>query len=80
MAHFAEMVAHFYRNNQLPIHHSQAEVIINDNESIFEYFLKPTIEFKMQFLSYGKSIEVLEPIRLRDEFADTIKVLNQKYN
>ncbi|MEI7502044.1 MAG: WYL domain-containing protein [Paludibacter sp.] len=65
---------------ELPIHHSQKESIINDNESVFEYYLKPTIEFKMQFLSYGKSIEVLEPKALREEFAETIKELNQKYN
>ncbi len=49
----------------LPLHHSQNLVLKNDEEIKFSYFLRPTYDFKMELLSYGDQVEVLEPKRLK---------------
>ena len=52
--------------NSLPLHHSQKEVLRNDEEWRYEYFLRPTHDFIMEVLSYGANVKVLEPKSFRD--------------
>ncbi len=64
----------------LPLHESQNETKIQEDYSLFEFRLKPTIEFKMEMLSYGTNVEIISPESLRVEFADKFGVLNNIYN
>jgi hypothetical protein len=63
----------------LPLHHSQEEKVIDDDNSIFIYFLKPTFDFKQELLKYGSSVEVLKPTWLRNEFQNIAKELDKMY-
>jgi proteasome accessory factor B len=51
----------------LPLHHSQSIVNIETDFVIFELLLHITYDFIQEILSYGKEVEVLEPIILRDK-------------
>lgn len=64
----------------LPLHGSQEEVEVHDGYSIFSYHLAPDYDFKQDVLSFGDSIEVLEPETLRSEIADVIKNSNTRYS
>ena len=50
----------------LPLHHTQVEVVRNEEYSIFECRLCPTFDFQQKILSMGAAIEVLAPMALRD--------------
>ena len=50
----------------LPLHHSQVEVVRNDEYSIFEYRLCPSFDFQQKLLSMGDSAGVLAPVLLKD--------------
>jgi predicted DNA-binding transcriptional regulator YafY len=64
----------------LPLHHSQ-EIIEETNEyTIFQYYLTPDYDFKQDVLSFGVSVEVLEPELLRNEIGEVISELNRRYN
>lgn len=68
--------------DSLPFHESQRIVERNDEKgyAVFEYYVRPTIEFTMKVLSYGASIEVLEPVEYRKEIADIAKRMSSIYN
>ena len=57
----------------LPLHHSQKEVVTTDAYSDFSLTLSPTADFFSPLLSRGAAIKVLEPQWLADE----IKQLHQ---
>ena len=57
----------------LPLHHSQQESEINENDSIFSYYLSPTFDFMQELLSLGNKIEVISPDWLRKEVYDVMK-------
>lgn len=59
--------------DSLPLHESQRMVERNDekNFAIFEYRVRPTMDFIMKILAYGDSVEVIEPWELRKNVADT---------
>lgn len=63
----------------LPLHHSQ-QILVDTREEL-RILLKVVlnIDLKMQILSYGSSVEVLEPLALREEIADEIKKSLKKY-
>jgi predicted DNA-binding transcriptional regulator YafY len=63
----------------LPLHHSQ--LILFDNEQEFRLELKVVlnIDLRMQLLSYGSQVEVLEPHRLRQEIAEELQQAVKKY-
>ena len=50
-----------------------------ENDSIFNYFLSPTFDFKQELLLHGDEIEVLAPDRFRKEMRDTIRNMNTFY-
>jgi predicted DNA-binding transcriptional regulator YafY len=64
----------------LPLHSSQEEVETHKGYSVFAYNLAPDYDFKQDVLSFGDSVEVLEPIALRSNMAEIVKRLNTKYN
>lgn len=64
----------------LPLHHSQQELDIHDEFSIFEYFVVPNFYFKQSLISYMDSVEVLEPKGFREEFKKMIDNIHLKYN
>ena len=49
----------------LPLHHSQREVTHTSDYTDFEFDIRPTYDFINKLLSYGDSLEVLEPADLR---------------
>ena len=64
----------------LPLHSSQEEVETHRDHSIFTYNLAPDYDFKQDILSFGDSIEVLEPNQLRTDIATIVSSLFNKYN
>ena len=64
----------------LPLHHSQREESQDGRSSIFTYLLCPEHDFLMELLSLGDTIEVLEPVALRDEIAAIAQNMNKTYN
>lgn len=62
----------------LPLHHSQKELETRKENSLFSYFLRPTIDFKQELLSMGAAIEIVEPSWLRKEFAETARLMIKK--
>lgn len=65
----------------LPLHESQKLIERNDaeNYAIFEYQIRPTIDFTMRILSYGSAVEVLEPQWYRDEIVWRVKDMLKTY-
>jgi predicted DNA-binding transcriptional regulator YafY len=63
----------------LQIHKTQDEIERNEEYSIFEYFLRPTFDFQQEILWNGEDMEVLEPLWLREEIAEKIKRMWNKY-
>ena len=63
----------------LPLHHSQKELVRSGDYSIFELHLCPEFDFQQEILSKTPEIEVLSPEWLREEIADKVKVLWEKY-
>ena len=67
----------FFRS--LPLHHSQKETETHQDYSVFEYFLQPAFDFQQTILSYGESVEVIEPEWLRTQIAEKIKKMAEIY-
>ena len=63
----------------LPLHSSQEEIETHRGYSIFSYYLAPDYDFKQDILSFGDTIEVLEPLSLRESIALIVSNLNDKY-
>jgi predicted DNA-binding transcriptional regulator YafY len=63
----------------MPIHQSQEVVSEDENECLIMLRLKPTHDFMMEILSFGKEVEVLEPICFREEIRNRIAETLEKY-
>jgi len=63
----------------LPLHYSQQETVITENESIFSYYLSPTFDFRQELLSHGDEIEVLSPDWFRKELEEVVRNMNNLY-
>ncbi|RIY37294.1 WYL domain-containing protein [Capnocytophaga canis] len=63
----------------LPLHHSQKEVKTEDNHTIFEYFLRPTYDFRQEILSHGAEIEVISPNWFREEIQQIVAEMYSSY-
>ncbi len=57
----------------LPLHHSQKLLMENEDELRFKYFIRPTYDFKMELLSYGDQVRVVEPKSLRIQIQEQLK-------
>ncbi|MBZ9631605.1 WYL domain-containing protein [Salegentibacter sp. LM13S] len=51
----------------LPLHHSQKLILNNEKEIRFSYFIRPTYDFRMEILSYGDQVKVVEPKALQTQ-------------
>lgn len=62
----------------LPLHHSQREVMNSDTSVLFSYRMRLSHDLVQEILSYGNDIEVIEPRELRimiiDELQQSLKV------
>ena len=63
-----------------PLHPSQHEVGATERFSEFEYVVAPTQEFYSKLLSYGSSVEVLEPKEARLEMYNRIMNMSFIYS
>ena len=72
-ARFSEPAAPFVRS--LPLHHSQKEV----EPCVFEWFVAPTLDFIQQLRTHGSEIEILEPLSLRQQFAEEARKMLDYY-
>ena len=64
----------------LPLHESQHEIGGEGNATLFEYALKPTLDFYLSVLAHGDQIEVLEPEEVREEMRRQIQQLLSLYS
>ncbi|GAB2765803.1 helix-turn-helix transcriptional regulator [Salinimicrobium soli] len=64
----------------LPLHHSQQLVLKNVKEIRFSYFIRPTYDFRMELLSYGNQVKVLEPESLKKTIKTQLKQALKNYN
>lgn len=65
--------------NSLPLHHSQKEVLKDDKEWRFEYFLRPTHDFTMEVLRYGADVKVLEPKSFKNTVLKQLQAATKRY-
>lgn len=63
----------------LPLHSSQEEVETHRDHSVFAYNLAPDYDFKQDILSFGDTVEVLEPIGLRQSIAEIVQKMTNHY-
>jgi len=64
----------------LRLHESQDEIERNEEYSIFAYQLRPSYDFIQELLWHAADMEVLEPQSLREDIANIIEHLHNKYN
>ena len=63
----------------LPWHASQKETLTTDEYSEFEFFLRPTFDFRQEILSQGDEVEVLEPASFRQEVMEVLRKTMRRY-
>ena len=63
----------------LPIHHSQKELASTSEYTDFEFYLRPTFDFRQELLSQGNEVEVLEPTSLRLEMQEALVKSLERY-
>jgi predicted DNA-binding transcriptional regulator YafY len=63
----------------LALHHSQKELINNENEYRIELFLQPTYDFVMELLSIGAEVKILEPESLKNELIEKLEATLNRY-
>ena len=63
----------------LSLHHSQQEVETTADYSIFELNIRPTYDFVQEIMRNGDCLEVLEPLWLREEIAEMVRCMYDKY-
>ncbi len=68
----------------LPLHASQTESEITEESSVFEYQLRPTVDFQQELLTHAVNaegaLEVLEPLWLRERMKNIGKDLQDNHN
>jgi len=65
--------------NSLPLHDSQKMILENKDEIRFSYFIKPTYDFRMELLSYGDQVRVVEPKSLQKEIREQLQSALNSY-
>lgn len=63
----------------LPLHHSQREIGRTDEYVDFAFDIRPTPDFIGELMSYGESLEVLEPADLRLKICEILKDSLNRY-
>ncbi|MFD2518349.1 helix-turn-helix transcriptional regulator [Salinimicrobium flavum] len=63
----------------LPLHHSQKLVKETTKETVFSYNLIPTYDLRMEILSYGDQVKVIEPESFREEVKKQLEAALKLY-
>lgn len=63
----------------LPLHWSQEEIETMPEYSVFQYYLAPEYDFEQELLSRAATVEVLEPMWLREEMKSLTDMMNNLY-
>ena len=63
----------------LPLHHSQKELRSTPEYADFEFYLRPTFDFRQELFSQGDEVEVLEPATFREEMMETTRRILKRY-
>lgn len=63
----------------LSMHHSQQVLLDNEQELRITLLVVLNIDLKMQLLSFGSQVEVLEPLKLRQEITKELQNTLKKY-
>jgi len=63
----------------LPLHHSQKEVKTTSDYADFEFYLRPTFDFRQELLSQCSEVEVLKPAKLREDMKEMIEKMLERY-
>ena len=63
----------------LPLHHSQKELSSTSEYADFEFYLRPTFDFRQELFSQVHEVEVLEPISLRQEMKKELEKNLNRY-
>jgi len=63
----------------LPLHHSQNLIQENNKEIRFSYFIKPTYDFRMELLSYGDQVKIIQPECLKKTIIENLQDALDRY-
>ena len=63
----------------LPLHHSQKEVQSTPEYADFEFYLRPTFDFRQELLAQGHDVEVLHPATFREEMEAMLEKMLSRY-
>lgn len=74
---FTPFQANYIRT--LPLHWSQKEILTNEKEIQFEYFLLPNHELMQKILSYGAEVKIIKPLSVQKEHKDCLKNALARY-
>lgn len=64
----------------LPLHHSQQLLLENEEEIRMSLFLQLTHDFRMELLSFGNQVQVLEPESLRQDLREQLEETLKNYS
>jgi len=64
----------------LPLHHSQTLLIKSKEEIRFSYYIRPTFDFKMEVLSYGGKVKVIEPEEFQKDIVENLQFALDQYH
>lgn len=63
-----------------PLHHSQKILKDTKDELLVSLFLIPTFDFRMELLSYGNKVKVIQPESFKNELIEIYKKTLEMYN
>ena len=63
----------------LPLHHSQKEIKTTAQYADFEFYLKPTFDFRQELLAQGHDVEILLPAQFREEMKEMLEKMLGRY-
>jgi hypothetical protein len=64
----------------LPLHTSQKETEHTDEYTDFSYDIRPSVDFILALMSYTDSLEVLEPMELRQKVCNSLQASLERYS
>jgi hypothetical protein len=68
-----------YYLRDLPLHHSQKQIVKTEDYTDFEFMMYPTSDFKAHLLSRGQWLQVISPDWLAEEMVEWIQAALNKY-
>lgn len=69
-----------YNLHDLPLHESQCVINKTDDYTDFEYYLRPTSDFKAHLMSRGEWLQVISPDWLAEEMQRWLQAALNRYN